>query len=344
MSGPRYAYESAQESVLLPYYKRFVWGPLLELIPDAVAPNALTLISTLACGLSFVLAATLSHSTVAMLAAAVLVFTYVSLDNMDGAHARRAGRSSRLGEFLDHWLDTLNNGFVVLGACFAAGLPASFTLGVLAVGTLAFFAVQWELRRTGVFRMGRVADVEGNTAVCGLYLLIAFAGPEIFALRPVAGLPPLAVWLGLGVGAQAVWTFADAFRRVRSGRGDVVPVSLAFAMLILWAVTGGHTTFALLAIAYFANPVFTSRPVLGRLLERSTIGGEQIALTALAAGVAASWTGLAPPTGGALAWAVAAVFAVVAGWNGIRAVVTLWGQPAVSVTPAEDQESARAAS
>jgi hypothetical protein len=146
------------------------------------------------------------------------------------------------------------------------------------------------------------------------------------------------------VGAQAVWTFADAFRRVRSGRGDVVPVSLAFAMLILWAVTGGHTTFALLAIAYFANPVFTSRPVLGRLLERSTIGGEQIALTALAAGVAASWTGLAPPTGGALAWAVAAVFAVVAGWNGIRAVVTLWGQPAVSVTPAEDQESARAAS
>jgi len=149
---------------------------------------------------------------------------------------RRAGRSSRLGEFLDHWLDTLNNGFVTLGACLAVGLPALMALGVFAVTTLAFFAVQWELRRTGVFRMGRIADVEGNTAVCGLYLLIAFAGPGYFAWAPVSGLPPLAIWLGVAVGGQAAWTFVDAFRRVAADRLDLVPLSLAFVLLLGWAV------------------------------------------------------------------------------------------------------------
>lgn len=342
---PRYAYESAQESVLLPYYKRFVWGPLLRFIPPSVAPNALTLVSTIACGLSFVLAATLSHSPVAMVVAALLVFTYVSLDNMDGAHARRAGRSSRLGEFLDHWLDTLNNGFVVLGACMAAGLPPAFSLGVLAVATTAFFAVQWELHRTGVFRMGRIADVEGNTAVCLLYLLIAVAGPGLFARHPIEGLPPLSVWLGVGVGAQAIWTFLDAFRRVGTGRLGLLPIVLCFALLLLWAGYGGETTHAHLVIGYFANPVFTSRPVLGRLLGRSTARADWTALTLLGGCVLASLAGLAPPSGGGLAWGVVVVYAAITLQLGLRAVFALRGEaPATACVARDERESARAAS
>jgi len=267
----------------------------------------------------------------------------VSLDNMDGAQARRSGRSTRLGEFLDHWLDTLNNGFVVLGACLAAGLPLSFTLGVLAVGTLAFFAVQWELRRTGVFRMGRIADVEGNTAVCLLYVFIAFAGPGFFALRPIEGLPPLSAWLGLGVGAQAIWTFVDAVRRVDGGRLEILPIASCFTLLVLWAVTGGETTAGQLTIAYLANPVFTSRPVLGRLLERSTVTADRIALLTLGAAVVACWVGLVGPTGGALGWGVASVYAAITVWHGTRAVASLRvevRQTAPGV--ADEKESARA--
>ena len=115
---------------------------MLEFLPDSWSPNHLTLASTLACATSFLLATLANESTPAMLAAALLVFAYVSLDNMDGAQARRTNRSSRLGEFLDHWLDTLNNGFVVLGACFAVGLEPLLTLLVLSAPTLAFFGVQ----------------------------------------------------------------------------------------------------------------------------------------------------------------------------------------------------------
>jgi phosphatidylglycerophosphate synthase len=338
VTRPSYTYRSAQDSILLPYYRRFIWGPALELIPESVAPNTLTAISTLACGMSFVLAAVFRDDSVAMVAAALLVFTYLSLDNMDGAQARRVGRSSRLGEFLDHWLDTLNNGFVTLGACLAAGLPPLFALGVFAVTTLAFYAVQWELRRTGVFRMGRIADVEGNTAVCGLYLLIAFAGPGIFAWHPFPALPPLAIWLGIAVGGQAAWTFIDAFRRVDVDRGDLLPISLGFALLAAWAVVGGQTTDGHLAIAFFANPVFTSRPVLGRLLGRSTASTDWLAIVSLSVGLLLTATGAMPDAVGALSWSVAAIFAGIAAWHAFSTISGLRGESiqGTSTTPADD--------
>lgn len=338
MTRPSYTYRSAQDSILLPWYRRFIWGPALELIPESVAPNTLTAISTLACGMSFVLAAAFRHDGVAMVAAALLVFTYLSLDNMDGAQARRVGRSSRLGEFLDHWLDTLNNGFVTLGACLAAGLPPLFALGVFALTTLAFYAVQWELRRTGVFRMGRIADVEGNTAVCGLYLLIAFAGPELFAWRPSPSLPPLAIWLGIAVGGQAAWTFIDAFRRVDVDRRDLLPIGLGFALLIAWALVGGRTTEGQLAIAFFANPVFTSRPVLGRLLGRSTLATDCLAIGSLCVGFLVTATGSMPDALETLSWAVAAIFGGIAAWHAISTVSSLRGEPIPATRAAADEQ------
>jgi phosphatidylglycerophosphate synthase len=327
VTRPSYTYRSAQESILLPYYRRFVWAPALELIPETIAPNTLTAISTLSCGASFMLAAAFPHDAVAMIAAAVLVFTYLSLDNMDGAQARRVGRSSRLGEFLDHWLDTLNNGFVTLGACLAVGLPPFFSLGVFGVTTLAFYAVQWELRRTGVFRMGRIADVEGNTAVCLLYLTIAFAGPEFFSWRPISALPPLTIWLGIGVGGQAAWTFVDAFRRVSVDRLDLVPITLAFVLLATWAMISGQTTDGHLAIAFFANPVFTSRPVLARLLGKSTVRADWLAIGTLALATIATTTGLIGDAVLPLSWAVAAVFAAIAIWHASHTISTLRGEP-----------------
>ena len=164
LSERSYSYENAQESILLPFYQRIIWDPLLGIVPRALSPNAITLISTICCGGSFLLVATGSDDPVALVVAAILVFSYMTLDNIDGAQARRTGRSSRLGEFLDHWLDSFNNGFVVLGACLAAGLPPLFALGVLTAASLAFLAVQLELLTTGVFRMGRVGDIEAPTS------------------------------------------------------------------------------------------------------------------------------------------------------------------------------------
>jgi phosphatidylglycerophosphate synthase len=312
LKKPRYVYQSAQHSILRPHYQRWVWGPLLGRIPSSLSPNALTGISTLCCAASFLLATTASSSPAAMGAASFCVFAYLSLDNMDGAHARNTGQSSRLGEFLDHWLDTLNNGFVILGACLAVGLSPFYTLLVLSAGTLAFFAVQLELRYTGVFRMGRVADVEGNTAVSGLYLLVAALGPDFFAQPVAAGWPSLAVLLGVGVMGQALWTLASALFRLDIGRADCLPLCLCLAALIAWAAlspsaSAGGTDYALLVAGFFANPVFTSGPILARLRGQSTRTADRLAATVVVAASGAAAAGFAAAPG--LAWGVALLLA-----------------------------------
>ena len=319
LNPPDYAYQSAQDSILRPYYQRWIWDPVLQIIPESWSPNSLTLLSTGCCATSFVLASLASSSPLAMLAAAILVFAYVSLDNMDGAHARRTGKSSRLGEFLDHWLDTLNNGFVVLGACFAVNLGPLLTLLVFSAATLAFFGVQLELRQTGVFRMGRIADIEGNSAVSLLYITIAFFGRDFFDAEPVSGLPSLAVLIGLGVMGQALWTlFAAAWRLQRSWT-DFLPIGLASALLIGWFVQGSLTPAAALTIAFFINPVFTSRPILARLLSRSTATGDWIAVVSL--GVGFYFATAEDPL--SASWAVALIMVVITFTHALRTVSAL---------------------
>ena len=337
LENSRYVYQSAQDSILRPYYQRWIWNPLLGLIPPSLSPNALTGISTLCCASSFLLAVTANSNPAAMLAASVLVFAYLSLDNMDGAHARATGQSSRLGEFLDHWLDTLNNGFVVLGACLAVGLSPFFTLLVLAAGTLAFFSVQLELRHTGVFRMGRVADIEGNTAVSGLYLGVALLGPQFFEQAPIAGGPSLALLLGGGVMGQALWTFFSALWRIEEGRRDCLPLAFCLGALILWATlpsaASDHgVSSALLAAGFFTNPVFTSRPILARLREFSTLKIDRVVLTLVLGTTCAAALGFghAPQ----LAWAVVALLAATTLFYASITAAALRGEaPVANVSP-----------
>jgi len=243
---------------------------------------------------------------------------------MDGAHARNTGQSSPLGEFLDHWLDTLNNGFIILGACIAVDLSPLLTLLVLSVGTLAFFAVQLELRQTGVFRMGRVADIEGNTAVSGLYLAVALLGPGFFAWAPIEGGPSLALLLGAGVMAQAAWTFASALWRLEAGRADALPLVVCLATLLAWAALPGASLglqTALLAACFFANPVFTSRPILARLQGLSTKTADVFALAVVLAAFGAGIAGWADPA--ALAWGASAVLAAMTGRYALITVAAL---------------------
>ena len=260
-----YAYQSEQASLLKPLYQRWLWDGILRGLPDWLSPNLMTLIGTLCCAASFLIAVTLNHNPLALLVAACLIIAYLSLDNLDGAQARRLGKSSRLGEFLDHWLDTLNNGFVVIGACVAAGLPPLLTLAVLCSGTVAFFAVQWELRNTGVFRMGPIADIEGNTAVALLYVGLAIFGQPAFQLQLLPGLPAGATLLGCGVIAQALWTTFSAVRHAAERVRDFAPLVAASLALCLWAGFGDPDPVSTLAAAFFLNPVFTSGPIRERL-------------------------------------------------------------------------------
>ena len=116
MSEP-YKYTVEDRSVLLPYYKKYLWEPALARIPSTTSPNTLSILANLGSLLSFVVLLAVSPDEPWwFLVPAVGTFAYLCLDNMDGTHARRTQQTSPLGEFIDHWFDSFNTGFLTLGA------------------------------------------------------------------------------------------------------------------------------------------------------------------------------------------------------------------------------------
>lgn len=90
-----------------------VCRPSLEYVPRSVAPNTISLANAVVCWLMFAgaaLAPGLSPLTrlVVLVFTGILVFASMVLDCWDGMQARRTGRTSKLGELLDHWLDAIH--------------------------------------------------------------------------------------------------------------------------------------------------------------------------------------------------------------------------------------------
>src|SRR5579884_3754966 len=95
-------YRSVDRALLLGFYQRLFWNRLVEALPAALAPNAITLAGE-GCA---VLAAVATAGAVAghrwlYPLSALLLLAYMTGDNIDGPHARRTGQTSALGEFLD---------------------------------------------------------------------------------------------------------------------------------------------------------------------------------------------------------------------------------------------------
>jgi phosphatidylglycerophosphate synthase len=84
------------DKVLSPFYDRLsfiLWSPSLH-------PNVITLI-----GGTFAASATLAIRRGHFGCACIAYTLYHACDNMDGKHARRYGKTSRFGAFLDHFVD-----------------------------------------------------------------------------------------------------------------------------------------------------------------------------------------------------------------------------------------------
>lgn len=172
---PRADYHSDDRELLVGVYRWLFWRWMLLLIPRWVSPNALTILGLAASvgAVGAALAGAAGHTGM-YLASAILLFVYVSLDNLDGAHARRTGQSSHLGELLDHGLDGLASGSMLLIGAITMHLDPFFTVLLVLVGTVAFVQTLWEQYRTNLLVIPQLSGTEGVTVVGALGVL-AFA-------------------------------------------------------------------------------------------------------------------------------------------------------------------------
>lgn len=162
--------------VLRPFYNWFH----ANVCPLWIAPNLITLI-----GFAMLL---LSHSIMlwylpllkgeaprwVYLFAALALFSYQTLDNIDGKQARRTGTSSPLGELFDHGVDALATTVANLTA--AAGFQAAnrplLLFVQLSLTYIPFYLATWEEYHVGGLYQGYITGpIEGILISITIFLV-----------------------------------------------------------------------------------------------------------------------------------------------------------------------------
>jgi len=185
------------------FLNKFVWVPTAALLPDWLAPNAVTLIGLLWVVAGYVVMC-MGYSTDLFkpapswvyVFAAVANFIYQTLDACDGKHARRLGASSALGQLFDHGCDSVSLTFIAMTIVSAARMG----FGVRAVILLFSFQVpfwlsQWAEYHTHMMEHslgGWLGITEGQLVGIFVMFLPAVAGTEFFLMD-------------LGIGNAPAW-------------------------------------------------------------------------------------------------------------------------------------------
>lgn len=161
---------------MLSLFKRYLWTPLIPHIPASVSPNAITYCG-IVCVLLAVLCALLAPTVSGLLwyASALLLFLYCNFDNLDGAHARRTGQTSRLGEVLDHGLDGLATGAFFLISALILSPDVRVRCLIVMLGMLGYSITFFEQFHRGKLVIPALGQLEGTLAVgfaevlCGVF-------------------------------------------------------------------------------------------------------------------------------------------------------------------------------
>lgn len=228
---PQAKYQSDDREILLGAFKWLFWRWMLPLIPRFISPNALTIFGNVCVvgSVPAMLLGTLGHHGWFLVSAA-LVFIYITLDNLDGAHARRTGRTSRLGELLDHGLDGLASGSLLLDGAIALHLDATFTTLLMVFGTVTYVLCMWEQYRTNVLVIPAVSGTEGVALVMILaFLSFGFSDP------PWMHFDTTRFSVSTGIMIFVVLGYASAMipPLVRSRKAGADPSELGTSLLLL---------------------------------------------------------------------------------------------------------------
>lgn len=199
-----YCYSSVNNSLTDRYLFRHWWPIAIKAIPATMSANAVSILGTVFCWLAF---AILSGLVVGPLAAfapghpwifgvlAACIFLYQTLDALDGIQARRTGVSGPMGEFVDHWFDSINAFLIPLGIALAFP-PIPRTVAAVTVffcGMAEWISGRATLKR-GLMEFGLFSSEEILTLIYMFFLVIWWTGYQFWASpSPALGFPP--VWI-----------------------------------------------------------------------------------------------------------------------------------------------------
>lgn len=288
--GPNAGFTSQSGASFEPIIVRWLCEPLLALLPRSIAPNAISSFNHLICWSAFGCAAASAHlgpegRFAALVVAGALIFASMIGDCLDGMQARRTGRTSKLGELLDHGLDALHIVLASAGLVLALQLPPWASVLVV-VSTAAVYNAQLiSFHHGGVFASPPISGTEAQFSLSATYI-----GAALLLLFVDRSDP----WLDFFIIVFAVLSSIVQIRLAAfffSKFDKLVPPHLAFlAICGVWA--GLHMTGWISAVTFALAIAFTSLRINGSYVLFSVVkrgyGGVDWTLAALALAIAAA--------------------------------------------------------
>jgi phosphatidylglycerophosphate synthase len=305
VSGKAPKYEVDDREILLGLYKRLCWSWLVERIPVWITPNAITITGQL-CVIAAVVAAAgavFGGIPSLYLATSLLLFLYLTCDNVDGAHARRTGQTSPLGEFLDHGLDGIASGAGLLATAIVLRMDGIWMALICTIGAISWFLVFWEQFRTNILIIPTLSSAEAVTALMLFSLFVFGANEPDWALFNPTELTVATGIVLVVVVCYAIVSIGPLYRAVRGQRRLtelLAPVAVAVSYCGFVAA-GAHAVMPSIAVAFF------SADVVCRLIGYRHRGEEGSMVTPF------NWLALAP----LIPAAAASDLWTATGWSGV---------------------------
>jgi len=134
------------------------WEWVVKLVPSWVAPNLITFVGWILVILSYSNMLRFDYTfqkdipSSCFIFTAICIFTYSTLDAIDGKQARRTKSSSPLGQLFDHGCDSFSITFFILCIGQAAKLESIEIFMVFLAGQTAFWTSNWMEYNTGVLK------------------------------------------------------------------------------------------------------------------------------------------------------------------------------------------------
>ncbi|MBS2014327.1 MAG: CDP-alcohol phosphatidyltransferase family protein [Deltaproteobacteria bacterium] len=326
MSDQGLVYTVRDRSLLLPFYKRLVVEPSLRLVPRSVDPNHITHaghVINLA-GIATLIAAgpaLAKGATWPLFVAIATLQIYNWCDNADGAHARRTGQSSALGELLDHGLDMLNTTYIAFAAAIALGAPPAWWTAMAIVVPAACAVTYWEQAETGLFSLGLLNQVESVMVLSAILVVTAIGGFGVWERLAIGPVTLRHVLMGFVVVQASIGILRNVWRVARK-KGEaavlrVLPLIVFDIAVMIAVLVGALAPVAAVIVATSGNVFFGLRSLAQR-----TAGAAPIHETGVIVGAAlvvglVVWTVTGHGVG--YAWDVAAS-AIAATFFGVLAV------------------------
>ena len=189
---------------------------------------------------------------------------------MDGIHARATGQTSKMGEFLDHWLDSINVVIVNICIVYLLHLHGGVLVLYMVSMTVALFATVWKHHETGIFYRAKIGTSDGLLAIVILYMLLFF----YFKSPAFTYQGPLKINIASSLAyitilVSIVTTLSIIFS-VRKKLIEYIPLMLAMLVISIWMLTGMIDKLIGGLLIYGINIPVHGRFLLARLCRKNS--------------------------------------------------------------------------